>query len=120
MESPLFRCRRICLTRNVAVIIVLIITFSGWLFHSSGNVEPKSVVTRNIDAPRSPSARMTQGNDVQVNEEAFYMHYIRFLPDNGNKEFRFIDYLSVMSAVQYLRPDEIIVHGDFEPTGKLC
>ncbi|XP_055346190.1 uncharacterized protein LOC129593757 [Paramacrobiotus metropolitanus] len=47
----------------------------------------------------------------------FYLHYIRFKPENGKTTFRFLDYLSVMSAVNNLKPDRIIVHGDMIPTG---
>ncbi|GAV01280.1 hypothetical protein RvY_12017 [Ramazzottius varieornatus] len=46
-----------------------------------------------------------------------YLHYIRFKPKNGDTEFKFTDFLSVMSAVQYLKPDEIVLHGDFVPSG---
>ncbi|OQV14467.1 hypothetical protein BV898_11309 [Hypsibius exemplaris] len=47
----------------------------------------------------------------------FYLHYIRFQPDNGDMTMRFVDYLSVLSAVQHLKPDGILVHGDAEPQG---
>ncbi|GAV01192.1 hypothetical protein RvY_11940 [Ramazzottius varieornatus] len=47
----------------------------------------------------------------------FYLHYIRFKPDNKNTELKFTDFLSVMSGVQYLKPDGILIHGDFTPTG---
>ena len=47
----------------------------------------------------------------------FYVHYVRFVPTDGNKTLRFTEYLSVMSAVQYLKPDGIILHGDFTPEG---
>ncbi|OQV14466.1 hypothetical protein BV898_11308 [Hypsibius exemplaris] len=38
-------------------------------------------------------------------------------PDNGDMTMRFVDYLSVLSAVQHLKPDGILVHGDAEPQG---
>ncbi|XP_055346127.1 uncharacterized protein LOC129593710 [Paramacrobiotus metropolitanus] len=47
----------------------------------------------------------------------FFVHYIRFKPDNGNTTLRFLDFVSMMSAFNNLRPDKIIVHGDAEPTG---
>jgi hypothetical protein len=47
----------------------------------------------------------------------FYLHYVRFKPKNGDLTFQFTDFLSVMSAVQYLKPDGILLHGDFEPEG---
>ncbi|OQV17287.1 hypothetical protein BV898_08685 [Hypsibius exemplaris] len=51
-------------------------------------------------------------------KEPFYCHYVRFRPDGAaNITLRFIDYLSVMSAVQRLKPDGIFLHGDEEPVG---
>ncbi|OQV14465.1 hypothetical protein BV898_11307 [Hypsibius exemplaris] len=47
----------------------------------------------------------------------FYLHYVRFQPGNGDMTMRFVDYLSVLSGVQYLKPDGILVHGDAEPQG---
>lgn len=49
--------------------------------------------------------------------EPLYLHYIRFKRKNGDTELKFTDFLSVMSAVQYLKPDEIVLHGDFVPSG---
>ncbi|XP_055356181.1 uncharacterized protein LOC129601410 [Paramacrobiotus metropolitanus] len=47
-----------------------------------------------------------------------YLHYVRFKREKKPVEFRFVDYLSVLSAVQRLQPNVIMVHGDEEPTGK--
>ncbi|OQV14464.1 hypothetical protein BV898_11306 [Hypsibius exemplaris] len=44
----------------------------------------------------------------------FYLHYIRFSP----LKLRFVDYLSIMSGVQYLKPDGILIHGDVAPSGE--
>ncbi|XP_055346110.1 uncharacterized protein LOC129593697 [Paramacrobiotus metropolitanus] len=49
----------------------------------------------------------------------FYVHYIRFKPDNGNTTLRFLDYVSIMSALKNVRPDKILVHGDAEPSGEI-
>ncbi|OWA54513.1 hypothetical protein BV898_18913 [Hypsibius exemplaris] len=48
-----------------------------------------------------------------------FLHYVRFKPDDADGvTLRFLDYLSVMSAVQRLKPDQIYLHADMEPTGK--
>lgn len=46
----------------------------------------------------------------------FYLDYIRSKPTNtASVAFRFTAYLSVLSGVQRLEPDVILVHGDEEP-----
>ncbi|GAV01351.1 hypothetical protein RvY_12077-2 [Ramazzottius varieornatus] len=44
----------------------------------------------------------------------FYLHYVRF-SSKPQRNFTFTDYLSVLSGVQYLRPDGILLHGDVIP-----
>ncbi|OQV24636.1 hypothetical protein BV898_01695 [Hypsibius exemplaris] len=47
------------------------------------------------------------------------LHYVKFKPDDQTTvTLRFLEYLSVLSAVQRLKPDQIMLHGDLEPTGK--
>ena len=48
----------------------------------------------------------------------FYVHYVRFKGNNNKFDLRFLDYLSILSAHQRLKPDGILVHGDIEPTGE--
>ena len=49
----------------------------------------------------------------------FYLHYIYFRSEKGDRSWklRFIDYLSIMSGVQFLKPDGVLVHGDTVPEG---
>ena len=49
--------------------------------------------------------------------EPFYLHYVRFLPKSKERNLRFTDYLSIIAAVHNLKPDGILVHGDYEPEG---
>ncbi|OWA53076.1 hypothetical protein BV898_17511 [Hypsibius exemplaris] len=47
------------------------------------------------------------------------LHYVRFKPeDEDSVTLRFLDYLSILSAVQRLKPHQILLHGDLQPTGK--
>lgn len=48
----------------------------------------------------------------------FYLHYVRFTNENQSTVMTFIEYLSAISAIQRLKPDRIMVHGNTEPTGK--
>ncbi|OQV11571.1 hypothetical protein BV898_14147 [Hypsibius exemplaris] len=46
------------------------------------------------------------------------LHYIKFKLDGADGiNIRFLDYLSILSAVQRLKPDKIFVHADEEPQG---
>ncbi|OQV24635.1 hypothetical protein BV898_01694 [Hypsibius exemplaris] len=50
--------------------------------------------------------------------ERLILHYVRFKPDDANNiSLGFTDYLSIQSAAQRLKPDQILLHGDVEPIG---
>lgn len=79
-------------------------------------------VTRNAVIPSTkPGSIPALANSVALTDKPklFYLHYIRFKPVNSTGvPLRFTEYLSVLSGVQRLKPDVILIHGDEEPTGK--
>ncbi|GAU90749.1 hypothetical protein RvY_03124 [Ramazzottius varieornatus] len=88
----------ICVKRRAAPVLLVVCSLFYLTYH---------LMLRICDTDRSPAER---GSD------AFYLHYVRFA-SNPTKNLSFTDYLSILSGVQYLRPDEILLHGDRIPTG---
>ncbi|XP_055352150.1 uncharacterized protein LOC129598327 [Paramacrobiotus metropolitanus] len=105
----------------IALVSVLSLTFVLLLYRY--NAAPTTVYAADLHeaaarvAAHAPahSGRVARADGPDL--RPLYVHYVRFRPDDGNLTFRFLDYLSVMSAVQRLQPDGIFVHGDFEPIG---
>ncbi|OWA54387.1 hypothetical protein BV898_18791 [Hypsibius exemplaris] len=109
-------------TRVLAAVGVFILFGAVWILVGRSQTlsqydEPEGY-THEWILPRKKNASIEGETTADGTSEKLYLHYVRFKPQDAKVlTLRFLDYLSVVSAVQRLKPDDIFIHGDVEPTG---
>ncbi|XP_055346106.1 uncharacterized protein LOC129593692 [Paramacrobiotus metropolitanus] len=99
---------------RVTIFVSLVVFFINSLLNKLDHACTAAEVGLQNDASRLPSS-VFAGNDTMTAPTVFFVHYVKFTP--RRIPLRFLDYVSIRSALNNVKPDKVLVHGDTEPTG---